>query len=202
MKFAEKKQAYSSLQGQQFLDSDTELLQKMDPKSQALTLGILDKTRAQREILWHLLDVATVEEIKANRGAAKTDPEADKKAAYKVFAEKELLLIDLAAADQKTMSRIANEIDLKTPNKKAAALRALLEEYRLNLPKEAEATAEKMEEVATDPDKINELESENEELKEQLDEVQSENEDLQDEIANLQDDLDSEKKNPEAANPE
>ena len=67
MKFAEKKQAYQNLQDPAHLKFDRELLEKKAPKSPALTIGMVDKTKAQREILWALLDVATVEEIKANR---------------------------------------------------------------------------------------------------------------------------------------
>lgn len=67
MKFAEKKQAYQQMQDPAHLCCDRELLEKKSPKSPALRTGIVDKVKAQREILWALLDVATVEEIEGNR---------------------------------------------------------------------------------------------------------------------------------------
>lgn len=69
MKFAEKKQAYQNLQDPAHLKFDRELLEKKAPKSPALTIGMVNKEKAQREILWALLDVAEVDEILANRPA-------------------------------------------------------------------------------------------------------------------------------------
>ena len=67
MNFADKKKAYNELQGGSHLCCDRELLEKKAPKSQALKTGVVDKEKAQREILWALLDVATVEEIVSYR---------------------------------------------------------------------------------------------------------------------------------------
>lgn len=67
MNFAEKKQAYGQLQGQEHLEADRELLLKKSPKSPALRVGIINREKAQCEILWALLEVASVEEIVANR---------------------------------------------------------------------------------------------------------------------------------------
>ena len=69
MNFAEKKQAYGQLQGQEHLEADKELLLKKSPKSPALRVGLINRAKAQCEIVWALLDVAGVEEITANRPA-------------------------------------------------------------------------------------------------------------------------------------
>jgi hypothetical protein len=69
MDFAEKKEAYPQLQHEKHLEADRGLLAKKSPNDPALTSGVIDKERAQREILWALLDVASVEEILSNRPA-------------------------------------------------------------------------------------------------------------------------------------
>jgi vacuolar-type H+-ATPase subunit I/STV1 len=69
MNFAEKKQAYHQLQGQEYLEADKELLLKKSPKSPALRVGVINREKAQCEIVWALLDVASMEEIIANRPA-------------------------------------------------------------------------------------------------------------------------------------
>lgn len=69
MNFAEKKQAYNQLQDPAQLEPDRELLAKKAPHAPELQNGIFDKEKSQRETLWALLDVATVEEITANRPA-------------------------------------------------------------------------------------------------------------------------------------
>lgn len=69
MKFAEKKKAYQELQDPAQLVPDRDLLLIKNPKSSALNTGIVDRTKTQREILWALLDVCTVDEITANRPA-------------------------------------------------------------------------------------------------------------------------------------
>ena len=76
MNFAEKKQAYQELQGSGHLEMDKELLKNKAPHANALNTGIIDPAKAQREILWALLDVATIEEITASRklNLKKEDP--------------------------------------------------------------------------------------------------------------------------------
>lgn len=246
MKFSEKKQAYNRLQGAENLDSDRMLLQRHAPNAGILAAGILNKEKAQREILWELLDHASVEDIQANRTSGRKDSnafkeilsilslgmpktkdeilsvdkklgnlidkigeknvpdeiketiasfkgfiqanlqkiEADEAAAMKVFAEKELQMINLKEANQKTLARLAKDLTLETPDYKAATLRTLLEEYRLNIPKEGAGTGHHNTEVPADTRKVNELESENEDLKDKVDELESENEDLEDKIEN------------------
>lgn len=67
MDFAEKKEAYLRMQHEKHLEADRDMLAKKSPNDSALTTGVIDKERAQREILWALLDVASVEEIISNR---------------------------------------------------------------------------------------------------------------------------------------
>lgn len=69
MNFAEKKQAYHQLQGQEHLEADKELLLTKSPKSPALRVGLINREKAQCEIVWALLEVVSVEEIIANRPA-------------------------------------------------------------------------------------------------------------------------------------
>jgi len=71
MKFADKKKAYQQMQDPAHLCCDHELLTQKAPKSPALHTGVVDKVKAQREILWALLDVATVKEIESYRNPAK-----------------------------------------------------------------------------------------------------------------------------------
>ena len=75
MKFSDKKKAYIQLQDPEHLCCDRELLEKKYPKSTALTTGMVDRAKAQREVLWALLDVATVEEIASHRKPAVKTPE-------------------------------------------------------------------------------------------------------------------------------
>jgi len=67
MNFTEKKQAYQKMQNPAHLCCDHELLTKKAPDAFVLKMGIVDQAKAQREILWALLDVATVEEIESYR---------------------------------------------------------------------------------------------------------------------------------------
>jgi len=69
MNFSDKKEAYLQLQDPNHLEPDRELLAKKAPHDPALKTGIVDKVKSQCEILWALLDVATVEEITASRPA-------------------------------------------------------------------------------------------------------------------------------------
>ena len=75
MNFADKKKAYEELRDHSHLCCDRELLEKKAPKSKALRINLVNKVVAQQEILWALLDVATVDEIKAYRKPAKKTPE-------------------------------------------------------------------------------------------------------------------------------
>lgn len=70
MNFTEKKQAYQKMQDPDRLCCDHELLTKKAPNSLILKIGVVDQAKAQREILWALLDVATVEEIESYRNPA------------------------------------------------------------------------------------------------------------------------------------
>ncbi|MBV5334356.1 MAG: hypothetical protein JZU49_00940 [Sulfuricurvum sp.] len=77
MNFADKKKAYKELQNSDHLCCDKELLGKLAPKSASLKSGIVDKEKAQRDVLWDLLDVATVDEIIAYRKPGKKLPIKD-----------------------------------------------------------------------------------------------------------------------------
>lgn len=67
MKFAEKKEAYARLQNAEMLEKDVALLRYKKPDSTALKNAIVNREKAQKDIIWELLDVATVEEILKNR---------------------------------------------------------------------------------------------------------------------------------------
>ena len=68
MDFAQKKIWFEKLLGAEFLEADLKLLREKKPESQALQTGLIDKKQAQSDVLWDLLEVATGEEIKTNRG--------------------------------------------------------------------------------------------------------------------------------------
>ena len=71
MKFTEKNAAKIKLQSANHVDADKALLQKKDPGAKAILKTSADKLRLDKEILWDLLEVATVEEIEKNRAAFK-----------------------------------------------------------------------------------------------------------------------------------
>lgn len=256
MNFIEKKKHYTAMQGPQFLDADRALLEKMNPGSPALRTGVVDKARAQRETLFALLDVATPDEIKANRPAekkvlSKQEMDAivalaakksyqihsvstlDKKdvlvaeikdmlkelpeaattivikhaesivpdfvkekedAEAKAYAEKQLIELDIEKADQKKLSAITRILKLQPENFKGDTLKALLLDYRNNLPKTENGNGEENTEIPVDLDKVNELEEENEDLRTELEDKEAENEDLQDQVNDLTDQLEEEKK--------
>jgi len=73
MNFTEKKQAYQKMQDPAHLCCDRELLTKKSPDALVLKMGVVDQAKAQREILWALLDVATVEEIESYRKPKKSE---------------------------------------------------------------------------------------------------------------------------------
>ncbi len=130
MKFAEKKKAYHELQGACHLEADRELLKKKAPQSPALNFGIIRSGKLQREILWALLDVATVNEITTNRKPTEQQkyPEPKKEIDMTaVEAEKELLALDLATASQKEMARLARVLKAEVSDFKAVTLRKYLQ---------------------------------------------------------------------------
>ncbi|MGV8094501.1 MAG: hypothetical protein AB2L24_21820 [Mangrovibacterium sp.] len=219
MNFAEKKQAYQDLQGSGHLEVDRELLRRKAPHAHALNTGILDPVKAQREILWALLDVTTIDEIKANRKPAEqpANPEPEPKKDLTIAdAEKKLIELDLATASQKEMARLARILKAEVNNYKAETLRKYLEDYRLNIEKEDPGGGPKKEEVPADLDKINELkvenenlkseledkEAENDDLKSELEDKELENEDLQDQVDELEEQLEEEKKSPAPQDPD
>jgi len=178
MKFGDKKKAYQQMQDPAHLECDRELLKVKAPKSVALTTGMVNKEKAQRDILWALLDVATVEEIEANR-----KPEVvNEIPAVNPFLQK-LLDADLANETQPKMAAIARGLKLETPDYKAVTLRIVLDDYRLSLPKIGEATEEEMIPVEAHLEIVNELTEENENLQEQLEEKEAELEDTAAELA-------------------
>jgi len=237
MNFAEKKQAYDLLQSQEHLEADKELLLKKSPKSPALKVGMINREQAQREIIWALLEVASVEEITDNRPAPvkeltkeETDMilvEAAKLTnlihSVKTLEEKEelinqiielikplpdeateimlklplsivpdfvktaefvekLLTVDFLTVKQPELANIARGLKIEAPDYKLATLRPILEEYRLNLPKEGAATGEEMIPVAAHLETVNVLIEEKDALVDELEEKELENEDLQEQL--------------------
>lgn len=79
MKFIEKNAAKIKLQSAKHLKADRELLKKKDPGAKALLKTSGDKLREDKEILWDLLEVATVAEIEKNRGTHKEAPKKEEK---------------------------------------------------------------------------------------------------------------------------
>lgn len=186
MNFSEKKQAYGQLQGQEHLEADKELLLNKSPKSPALNLATIDRNKAQREILWALLDVASFEEIKESRkpevGSHK-DQVIDLMNVARENAIKKLIEIDIETATQPVIANIARSIQIETPDYKAATLRPLLKNFKdlLVIAENADDSAgSAIEELEG---KVEDLESENEDLQEQLDEKEAELEETAAELA-------------------
>jgi len=237
MKFAEKKQAYHQLQGQEHLEADKELLLKKAPKSPALKIGMVNRAKAQCEIVWALLEVASMEEIKANRPAPvkkltleemkditaetgklaahvhkvksleeKAEIIAQIKELIKDFPEdiaaimlklpesiipdfvktaefiEKLLAVDFLTVKQPELANIARGLKIEVPDYKLATLVPILKEYRANLPKEGNATAEEMIPVTAHLEVVNELTEEKDALLDELEEKESENEELQEQL--------------------
>jgi len=72
MNFEDKNKAYTSLQGVDYLEKDTELLSQKNANARSLRKKSIDTAQQHRVILWSLLDVATVDEIESNRGVIKS----------------------------------------------------------------------------------------------------------------------------------
>ncbi len=71
MNIHEKHSIYSKLKtaDKEEIKRDIALLEQKNPKSSALQTSNLDMIRKEQDVLWNLLDVATVEEIKSSRSA-------------------------------------------------------------------------------------------------------------------------------------
>lgn len=187
MNFAEKKEAYHQMQNEQHLEADRKLLAKKSPNDPALSTGVVDKERAQREILWALLDVASVKEITSNRhpelvSGSHSDQDIDIKNAARVKAIEKLLALDLEKASQPVMANLVRALGIVPINFKAATIRPILADFIANLPKIGEATTEERIPVVAELGKVNELVEENEQLKGELEEKELENEDLQEQL--------------------
>lgn len=197
MKFPDKKKAYHQMQNADHLKCDRDLLARKAPKSVALTIGLVNKEKAQRDILWALLDVATIEEIEANR-----KPEVvNEIPVVNPFLQK-LLDADLANETQPKMAAIARGLKLETPDYKAVTLRIVLDDYRFKLSLDSK-------EAESNTDKVNELVDKNEQLKGELEEKELENEDLQEQLEDaeaekelLEEQLEEEKKSEATPDPE
>ena len=99
MNFTEKKQAYQKMQDPAHLCCDRELLTKKSPDALVLKMGVVDQAKAQREILWTLLDVATVEEIKSYRKPASKNNELIEKLVSLITAQVPETIETLKLAD-------------------------------------------------------------------------------------------------------
>jgi hypothetical protein len=73
MNFLQKNPLFQKLQDKSALEADTILLHKRNPKAKALSMKFFDNAKAQKEILYELLDHATEEEIVNNRSGVVKD---------------------------------------------------------------------------------------------------------------------------------
>lgn len=122
MEFVEKKSAYDKLIGVEYFEHDVKLLKSKNPASPFITGEIIDKKQGQSDVLWDLLDHATVAEIEKNRPALKAEKGGGetageqeariiaKKKRAKIEAVKTLLETDLKKAPQKVLAKIARAI--------------------------------------------------------------------------------------------
>jgi hypothetical protein len=169
MNFRERKIAYEDLKGTSHLDADRALLEKVDPTNPLLQKKVYKPETMALEILWELLgrDDVTRDMVVSNRRASTSsttvngepDNGAEVKAKAKEDATIALLAAELIAMTQKELNALALVLEIDAPDRKAATLRPLLEDYRANLPKEAAGTGENMEEVPTDPQGENTIEA-------------------------------------------
>ena len=215
MNFAEKKQAYLELQDTAQLEPDRELLKKKAPNASELQTVIIDKEKAQCEILWALLDLATVDEITANRPAPVkelTKEEID------LCKEKEatvqLIALDIESATQPVLAAIARTLKLTTPDFKAATLRPILKDLRdIKLLPTQSHSDQVIDQMNADKEelhgKVEELETEKEDLQEKLEEVEAEKNDLEEQLEDaesekedLEKQLEEEKKSEATPDPE
>lgn len=104
MNFREKKAAYNTMQGKQHFEADQALLKAKNPKHAMATKEAKSEKTAeklQREILWALLDLVSIEEIEANRKNSDT-------------GSQELeITIDRIKADCKIIAEAASELPEK-----------------------------------------------------------------------------------------
>lgn len=189
MKFADKKKAYQQMQDPAHLKCDRDLLARKAPKSVALTTGLVNKEKAQRDILWALLDVAEVDEILKNRIPVgdKKPPLSDdelkdiEKKTKHAEAIQKLLSLDLEKASQPVMANLVRVLGIVPIDFKAATIRPILIDFISNIEKADEHQEETIP-VEVHLEAVNELTDENEQLKGELEEKELENEDLQEQL--------------------
>jgi len=127
----------------------------------------------------------------------------------KEAAEKELLTTDIVTLDVEAMLSLLFKLGITVTSQDPEVLRLALNDAKLQLEKTDEGDGLEKTEIPAELEKVNELEVENEELKDQLDQkdeeisdlesekedLQGENESLQEENVQLQEELEAEKKN-------
>lgn len=186
MDFRQRKIAYEELKGTSHLDADRALLEKVDPKNPLLQKKVYKPETLALEILWELLGRADVarEMVVSNRRASTDSTSSattatdngeidnDTEGKAKEDAIIALLAADLVAMPQKELNALALVLEIDAPDRKAATLRPLLEDYRANLQKDASTssatmapgTGEKMDDLPAQPDgNENELKAESSE---------------------------------------
>lgn len=89
MNFIEKNGLKIKLQNTSVPEADEALLKEKNPQAKPLQSSFFDNDRKKKEILWALLDVATEEEIVANRKKYQEEPsgESHEKLKKEVLAE-------------------------------------------------------------------------------------------------------------------
>lgn len=127
MEFKDKHSHYFQMKGVGHLEADCALLKQRKPDAKSLRrLFEPDKAKLQQEVLWELLDVATAEEINANRGTLEVEVlEAKPAKAEKPGKPKKLAKSTLKKAPEPTPETISEDGEKKdTPADKGAGVSA------------------------------------------------------------------------------
>lgn len=148
MNFREKKTAYGKMQGKQYFAADQALLKSKKPEDRFATMKVVgDKAfeKIQREILWTLLAIFSVEEIKTNRknfGAGSKESHSDQAIGEQNKSRDEqiaaLKAFDLSdpKCDFEKVQAFYKFFELKSAGKKKADKIAALKKFVKALPKD------------------------------------------------------------------
>nr|WP_321409318.1 hypothetical protein [uncultured Carboxylicivirga sp.] len=219
MDLGQRKTAMRQLTDASQLEADKALLQSLKPHSRVLKTKYPTSERTQREVLWDLLEVASLDDIKANRSKAneskpmddevakqKAAEEAELKALEKDESKQKVLSLDLEQKiDYQELKHLVATLEIETADRKAVTLLAALVEFKAantqlppadNNEKVSEGTGEEMEEVkGALEEKENKLEEKTAELEDTKEELEQTQEQLEEKTAELEAEKKSEAKN-------